>query len=74
MGNVLKGAIRWFVGNNSPRYMISPFEITVPRRRKHKMKHKKKHREDKDRKHKEGEVTILLRYNGPMTNHIHILI
>ncbi|CAG9773089.1 unnamed protein product [Ceutorhynchus assimilis] len=42
------------LGNNSPRYMISPFEITVPRRRKRKMKHKKKHRED--RKHKESEV------------------
>lgn len=45
------------LGNNSPRYMISPFDITVPRRRKHKMKHKKRHREDKDRKHKEGEVS-----------------
>ncbi|KAL1509431.1 hypothetical protein ABEB36_004170 [Hypothenemus hampei] len=44
------------LGNNSPRY-ISSFEITVPRRRKHKMKHKKKHKEDKDRKHKESEVS-----------------
>ncbi|KAJ8962068.1 hypothetical protein NQ314_005851 [Rhamnusium bicolor] len=32
-------------------------KLNVPRRRKHKMKHKKKHREDKDRKHKEGEVS-----------------
>lgn len=45
-----------FVGNNSPRYMISPFELPVPRRRKHKVKHKKKHKDEKDRKHKEGEV------------------
>ncbi|KAJ8941306.1 hypothetical protein NQ318_017846 [Aromia moschata] len=45
------------LGNNSPRYMCTPYELTVPRRRKHKMKHKKKHREDKDRKHKEGEVS-----------------
>lgn len=45
-----------FAGNNSPRYMISPFELAVPRRRKHKVKHKKKHKDEKDRKHKEGEV------------------
>ncbi|XP_050293527.1 PWWP domain-containing protein 2B-like isoform X2 [Anthonomus grandis grandis] len=45
------------LGNNSPRYMISPFELPVPRRRKHKVKHKKKHKEDKDRKHKESEVS-----------------
>ncbi|XP_018576492.1 PWWP domain-containing protein 2A [Anoplophora glabripennis] len=44
------------LGNNSPRYMCT-YELNVPRRRKHKMKHKKKHREDKDRRHKEGEVS-----------------
>ncbi|XP_066145137.1 PWWP domain-containing protein 2A-like isoform X1 [Euwallacea fornicatus] len=45
------------LGNNSPRYMMSPYELAVPRRRKHKMKHKKKHRDDKDKKHKESEVS-----------------
>jgi hypothetical protein len=45
------------LGNNSPRYMCPSYDLSVPRRRKHKMKHKKKHKEDKDRKHKEGEVS-----------------
>lgn len=44
------------LGNNSPRYMCASYELSLPRRRKHKLKHKKKHKEDKDRKHKEGEV------------------
>lgn len=47
-------------GNNSPRYMVSSYELNLPRRRKHKMKHKKKHKEEKDRKHKEGEVSIFV--------------
>lgn len=50
------------LGNNSPRYMCT-YELNVPRRRKHKVKHKKKHREDKDRRHKEGEVGIHTRKN-----------
>ncbi|XP_074029172.1 uncharacterized protein isoform X1 [Leptinotarsa decemlineata] len=45
------------LGSNSPRYLCTTYDINIPRRRKHKMKHKKKHREDKDRKHKEGEVS-----------------
>lgn len=51
------------LGNNSPRYMCPSYDLSVPRRRKHKMKHKKKHKEDKDRKHKEGEVRIFLCYS-----------
>lgn len=49
-------------GSISPRYMIgtTSCELSVPRRRKHKMKHKKKHRDEKDRKHKESEVGIIL--------------
>lgn len=46
------------LGNNSPRYAPTVvYELNAPRRRKHKVKHKKKHREDKDRKHKESEVS-----------------
>ncbi|XP_063912948.1 PWWP domain-containing protein 2A-like isoform X2 [Zophobas morio] len=45
------------LGNNSPRYMCTSYDLSLPRRRKHKMKHKKKHKDDKDRKHKEGEVS-----------------
>lgn len=49
------------LGNNSPRYVpATAYELSVPRRRKHKMKHKKKHKEDKDRKHKETEVSAVL--------------
>lgn len=47
------------LGNNSPRYMVTSYELNIPRRRKHKMKHKKKHKDEKDRKHKEGEVSML---------------
>lgn len=46
------------LGNNSPRYMVASYELNLPRRRKHKMKHKKKHKDEKDRKHKEGEVSM----------------
>lgn len=46
------------LGNNSPRYVVTSYELNLPRRRKHKVKHKKKHRDEKDRKHKEGEVCI----------------
>ena len=46
------------LGNNSPRYMCTSYDLSLPRRRKHKMKHKKKHKDDKDRKHKEGEVRL----------------
>lgn len=46
------------LGNNSPRYVpAAVYELNAPRRRKHKMKHKKKHREEKDRKHRESEVS-----------------
>lgn len=45
------------LGNNSPRYVAaSTYELNVPRRRKHKVKHKKKHKEDRDKKHKDAEV------------------
>lgn len=50
---------RQALGNNSPRYMVAAsYEFNLPRRRKHKVKHKKKHKDEKDRKYKEGEVSI----------------
>lgn len=62
------------LGNNSPRYVAtSAYELNVPRRRKHKVKHKKKHREDKDRKHKDAEVCYLLLHNFIVTIEAYIL-
>lgn len=48
------------LGNNSPRYAAaSTYELSVPRRRKHKVKHKKKHKEDREKKHKDSEVFFM---------------